>query len=110
MDASDLRIAVYGVCIGTHAPRAVSARRMQTVLGVTKRSKNGVISVDPQTFDRMIQRLAQTRSRRSLMGGSLGAALLATIGISTNSRARTARTEKCLPANTRCGYSKKRKD
>ena len=109
-DASDLRIAVYGVCIGMDPPPAASARRMQTVHGVTRRSKNGVISVDPQTFDRMIQRLAQTRSRRSLVGGSLGAAVLATIGIGTDSRARTARTEKCLPANTRCGYTKKRKD
>jgi hypothetical protein len=36
---------------------------------------NGGISVDPQTFDGLIQRLAQTGSRRSLLGVSVLAAL-----------------------------------
>ena len=46
------------------------------------------VRVDPRTFDGMIQRLSQTLSRRSLVGGSLGAAVLGAVGLGEKSQAR----------------------
>lgn len=66
--------------------------------------------MDPRSFDRMIRRLSPMLSRRSLVGGSLGAAALATMGLSDDTTAQRATSEECLPANTRCGYTKKRKN
>lgn len=66
--------------------------------------------MDPRSFDRMIRRLSPVFSRRSLVGGSLGAAALATIGLGDDTIAQRANSEACLPANTRCGYTKKRKN
>ena len=66
--------------------------------------------MDPRSFDRMIRRLSPVFSRRLLVGGSLGAAALTTLGLGNDSFARQASTEECLPANTRCGYTKKRND
>ena len=65
--------------------------------------------MDPRNFDRIIGQLSQVFSRRSLVGGSLCAAVLATVGLGVDSRVGTTRTEKCLPQNARCGYTKKRK-
>jgi hypothetical protein len=40
-----------------------------------------VVTVDPRNFDRMIGQLSQVLSRRSLMGNSFGASLLAAVGL-----------------------------
>jgi hypothetical protein len=66
--------------------------------------------MDPRSFDRMIRRLSPVFSRRSLVGGSLGAAALATIGLGHDTSARRVDAERCLPQNARCGYTQKRKD
>jgi hypothetical protein len=76
--------------------------------------RNGGITVDPQSFDRMIQHLSQARSRRSLMGGSLGAGVLATVGLGDEAQARTvstdgaARAEACIPSGKMCPSRKPR--
>jgi hypothetical protein len=66
--------------------------------------------MDPHSFERMIRRLSPVLSRRSLVGGSLGAAALATVGLGADTSARRVSSEECLPANRRCGYTKKRND
>jgi hypothetical protein len=59
--------------------------------------------MDPRTFDQMIQRLSQMRSRRSLVGSSLGAALLGVVGLGDAGLAKkSVRTERCLAVGERC--------
>src|SRR5687767_2068312 len=98
-----------------HSPRAASARRVQTVRGVTDRQRNGASSVDPQNFDRMIGQLARALSRRSLVGGSLGAAVLSAVGLGDESLARkkgrddrTATAQACIPTGKKCPARKPR--
>jgi hypothetical protein len=71
--------------------------------------------VDPQTFDRIIGQLARVLSRRSLVGGSLGAAVLSAVGLGDESLARkqgrndgTARAEACVPTGKKCPARKPR--
>jgi hypothetical protein len=63
--------------------------------------------VDPRTFDGMIRRLSRRLSRRSLVGGSLGASLLDAVGIIEPASAEKLKAEACVPAGRRCGTKKK---
>jgi hypothetical protein len=63
--------------------------------------------VDPRTFDEMIRQLSRSLSRRSLVGGSLGASLLAAVGLGDAALAKKANAEACVPAGRRCGTKKK---
>jgi hypothetical protein len=62
--------------------------------------------VDPRTFDGKIRQLSRALSRRSLVGGSIGATLLATAGFADDTRAKKIKVEKCLPPGQRCGTKK----
>ena len=63
--------------------------------------------MDPRTFDGMIRQLSRRLSRRSLAGGSLGAAALAALGLADDALARkTVQAEDCLPPGRRCGTKK----
>ncbi len=63
--------------------------------------------MDPRTFDRMIQRLSSTRSRRSLVGGSLGSAVLIALGWGQEAggKKRTVKAEDKLGIGARCDPS-----
>jgi hypothetical protein len=63
-------------------------------------------AVDPRTFDGLIRRLSRNLSRRSLVGGSLGASLLSAVGLGDAALAEKAKTEKCVPPGRRCGTKK----
>lgn len=64
--------------------------------------------MDPRTFDGMIRQLSRALSRRSLVGGSLGAAVLAAAGLSDDAQAKKkGKAEACLPPGQRCGTKKK---
>ena len=67
----------------------------------------GRVAVDPRTFGEMIRQLSRSLSRRSLVGGSLGASLLAAVGLSDAALAKNAEAEACVPAGQRCGTKKK---
>ena len=59
--------------------------------------------MDPLTFDRMIQRLSGALSRRSLVGGSLSAALLEVVRPGNEVQAKKrVRAERCLAVGERC--------
>lgn len=62
--------------------------------------------VDPRTFDGLIRKLSRTLSRRSLVGGSLGASVLAAVGLADDAQARKVKAEDCLPPGRRCGTKK----
>jgi hypothetical protein len=109
-DASDLGLAVYGLCIRMHPPGAASAWRLQAVRGVTERQRTGASSVDSQTFDRMIGQLARVLSRRSLVGGSLGAAVLSAVGLGEPAGAKKVTAEACIPTGKKCPAKKPRGD
>jgi hypothetical protein len=66
--------------------------------------------VDPRRFDDLIQRLAQRRSRRSLVGGSLGASVLAALGLGEEVLARKdgVSAEACIPSGKKCPAKKPR--
>lgn len=61
--------------------------------------------MDAHRFDQLQRQLAQGRSRRALVGGSLGASLLAALGGGEETAAK-ARSERCVPAGRRCGAKK----
>ena len=64
--------------------------------------------MDPRTFDGMILRVSRSLSRRSLVGGSLGASLLAAVGLGNVASAeKKVKTENCVPPGRRCGTKKK---
>jgi hypothetical protein len=63
-------------------------------------------AVDPGTFDGLIRRLSRSLSRRSLVGGSLGASLLTAVGLGDATLAEKAKTERCVPPGRRCGTKK----
>lgn len=63
--------------------------------------------MDPRTFDGMIRQLSRALSRRSLVGGSLGAAVLTAVGLVGDTHAKKSRAEDCLPPGQRCGTRKK---
>jgi hypothetical protein len=65
--------------------------------------------VDAHTFDRLIQRLAGARSRRSLVGGSLGAAVLMALrwGQEAGAKKRAVTAEDKLGIGARCDPSNK---
>jgi hypothetical protein len=72
--------------------------------------RNGGASVNPRTFDALVQRLSRTLSRRSLVGGSLGAATLGAVEIDEAATAKTRNkqrrggvtAEHCLAIGQRC--------
>jgi len=62
--------------------------------------------MDPRTFDGMIRQFARRLSRRSLVGGSLGAAVLAAVGLTDDTQAKKVKADRCLPPGRRCGTKK----
>jgi len=69
--------------------------------------------VEPRTFDAIAQKLSRLLSRRSLVGGSLGASVLATVGLDNDASAKNkkvrgkgkspdVRTEDCIKTGKRC--------
>jgi hypothetical protein len=68
--------------------------------------------VDPHKFDGIIRQLSQIRSRRALVGGSLGAAVLAAIGVGEEAVGKQVDAEhkRCLATGKRCGYTQKKKN
>jgi hypothetical protein len=66
--------------------------------------------VDPHTFEGMIRKLSATLSRRSLVGGSLGASVLAAVGLGeeTVAKKNRATAEACIPTGKRCPSPKPR--
>lgn len=70
--------------------------------------------MDPRKFDGMIQQLSQALSRRSLVGGSLGAAVMAGLGLGDEAQARKVRNdgaataEACIPSGKKCPSPKPR--
>jgi hypothetical protein len=66
--------------------------------------------VDPRRFDAIIQRLAQVRSRRSFVGGSLGASVLTALGLGEEVLARKdgVSAEACIPSGKKCPAKKPR--
>ena len=66
--------------------------------------------MDPRRFDDLIQRLAQRRSRRSLVGGSLTASVLAALGLGEEVLARKdgVSAEACIPSGKKCPAKKPR--
>ncbi len=82
------------------------------------RVMNGVPIVDPTRFDGMIQKLSGSLARRSLIGGSLGASVLAVIGLSEETVARKkarggdkkteVTAEACIATGKKCSSKKPR--
>jgi hypothetical protein len=66
--------------------------------------------VDPQNFDRMIGQLSRVLSRRSLVGGSLGAAVLSAVGLGETAGAKKVTAEACIPTGKKCPAKKPRGD
>jgi hypothetical protein len=67
--------------------------------------------VDPRTFDGMIRRLSGSLSRRSLVGGSIGASLLGVLGLGDEeglARSKRVRAEACIPTGKKCPSVKPR--
>jgi hypothetical protein len=62
--------------------------------------------VDPRTFDGLIRKLSWRLSRRSIVGGSLGASLLAAVGLGDAALAEKVKPEACVPSGRRCGTKK----
>lgn len=67
------------------------------------------VSVDPRTFDGMIQKLSASLSRRKVVGGSVGAAVLTTAGLIESTLARGKKNKKnqvqaeaCVPTGKKC--------
>jgi hypothetical protein len=66
------------------------------------------IGVDPRSFDSLVTKLGRALTRRSLVGGSLGASVLAALGMRTEvsgqqSASRKVRAQECVPQNRLCG-------
>ena len=72
--------------------------------------QNGEIRVDPETFDGLIRRVSRTLSRRALVGGSLGAAVLTAVGLSDEVVAKNTKgkAEACIQTGKPCGSPKPR--
>ena len=71
--------------------------------------------MDPQKFEGLVRKLSATLSRRSLVGGSVGASVLAAVGLGEEALgqevdAEHRRKTHCYPTGRRCGYTKKKKD
>jgi hypothetical protein len=68
------------------------------------------VGVDPQKFEGMVRKLSATLSRRSLVGGSVGAAVLAAVGLGDEALARKEQvnSEACTPENRLCGCKNKK--
>jgi hypothetical protein len=62
--------------------------------------------VDPRTFDGLSRQVSRGLSRRSVVGGSLGASLLAAVGLGDAALANKVKMEQCVPAGQRCGTRK----
>lgn len=68
----------------------------------------GAISVDPQKFEDMVRKLFATLSRRSLVGGSIGASMLAAVGLGEEAEAEKVGVEACIQTGKRCPSPKPR--
>lgn len=68
--------------------------------------------MDPRKFDGMIQKLSGSLSRRSLVGGSLGASMLAAVGLGEETLAKSKKNrvgaEACIPSGKKCPALKPR--
>jgi hypothetical protein len=68
--------------------------------------------VDPHKFDGMIQKLSASLSRRSLVGGALGASLLAVVGLNepvpAKNKKNRAKGGACIPSGKQCPSLKPR--
>jgi hypothetical protein len=67
--------------------------------------------VDPHKFEGMVRKLSGSLSRRSLVGGSVGASVLTALGIGDDaalSRRYRARAEACIPSGKTCPSKKPR--
>jgi hypothetical protein len=66
--------------------------------------------VDPQKFEGMVRKLSASLSRRSLVGGSVGASVLAAVGLGDEALARKEQvnSEACTPENRLCGCKNKK--
>jgi hypothetical protein len=66
--------------------------------------------VDPQKFEGMVRKLSASLSRRSLVGGSIGASVLAAVGLGDEALAKKEQvnSEACTPENRLCGCKNKK--
>jgi hypothetical protein len=68
--------------------------------------------MDPRTFDGMIQKLSASLSRRKVVGGSVGAAVLTAVGLSDETSAKRkqneVQAEGCIPTGKKCPAKKPR--
>lgn len=66
--------------------------------------------MDPRKFDGLVQRLSGALSRRSLVGGSLGASVLAAVGLGHVEvlAKKRVRAEVCIPSGKKCPSKKPR--
>ena len=68
--------------------------------------------MDPATFDGMTQRFSGALSRRQLVGGSVGASVLAAMGWGETTLAKRKRqrvgAEACIPSGKKCPSKKPR--
>lgn len=70
--------------------------------------------MDPRKFDGMIQKLSGALSRRSLVGGSVGAAVLAAVGLADDEAEAKKKNrggvgaEACIPTGKKCPSKKPR--
>jgi hypothetical protein len=65
-------------------------------------------TLDPDAFDGMIRRFSHALSRRTLVGGAVGAWALAMTGLARPERAQAKpRAEACVPNGRRCGKGRR---
>jgi hypothetical protein len=66
--------------------------------------------VDPTRFEGLVRKLSVTLSRRSLVGGSVGASVLAAVGLGEETLAKKHRVnaDACIPTGKRCPAKKPR--
>jgi hypothetical protein len=68
--------------------------------------------VDPHRFDGLILKLSRSLSRRSLVGGTIGASVLTAVGLGAETLAKSNKNrvgaEACIPSGKRCPALKPR--
>ena len=94
--------------VGTHRPRPRSPAGDASHVRHVACLREWRVRVDPRTFDGMIRKLSGSLSRRSLVGGSLGASVLAAIGLGEETLAKKVTAEACIPTGKRCPSKKPR--
>ena len=68
--------------------------------------------MDPQKFESLVRQLSASLSRRSLVGGSVGASVLTAVGLGDETLAKKEQvsSEACTPENRLCGCKNKKGD